>query len=242
MTGRFQDKVALITGASRGIGRIIAQSFAREGAHIIAVARTSGALEELDDEIRSVNGSATLVPLGLDDGEGIDRLGGAVFDRWKRLDILIGNAGVLGPITPLAHVDPKEWRQVLDINLTANWRLIRAFDPLLREAPAGRAVFVTSGAATMNRAYWGPYAISKAALEAMVRTYANEIAISQARANMLNPGPIRTRMRAKAMPGEDPTTLPTPDVLEEGFFTLASADFTRNGVTYDYPSKKVREA
>ncbi|HSM20441.1 MAG TPA: SDR family NAD(P)-dependent oxidoreductase [Hyphomicrobiales bacterium] len=239
MSGSFDDKVVLVTGASRGIGRAVARAFAREGAHVIAVARTVGGLEELDDEIREMGGSATLVPLSLDDGPGIDRLGGAVFERWKRLDVLIGNAGLLGSLTPLAHIDPKEWDQVLAINLTANWRLIRALDPLLRQADAGRAIFVTSGVARHPRAYWATYAISKAALEAMVRVYAAEIAKSTVRANLINPGPTRTAMRAKAMPGEDPETLPPPEALEGAFLKLASAEFTENGVLYDAPSKKI---
>lgn len=240
MNGRFHDRVALVTGASRGIGYAVARALAREGAHVIAVARTVGGLEELDDEIRATGGSATLVPLGLDDGEGIDRLGGAIFERWKRLDILIGNAGVLGPITPLGHVSPKQWDEVITINLTANWRLIRALDPLLRQSDAGRAVFVSSAASHLCRAYWGPYSVSKAALEALVRTYAAELAITTARANLLDPGPVRTAMRARAMPGEDPATLPRPDALEDAFFTLANADFTDNGVIYDFQAGAIR--
>lgn len=240
MSGRFEGRVALVTGASRGIGYAVARALGREGAHVIAVARTVGGLEELDDEIKGFGGSTTLVPLGLDDGAGMDRLGGAIFERWKKLDILIGNAGVLGPITPLGHVSPDQWDEVININLTANWRLIRALDPLLRQSDAGRAIFVSSAAAHKCRAYWGPYSVSKAALEAMVRTYAAELAITDARANLIDPGPIRTAMRARAMPGEDPETLPKPDALEEAFFTLAGADFTGNGVTYDFQAGGIR--
>jgi NAD(P)-dependent dehydrogenase (short-subunit alcohol dehydrogenase family) len=239
MSGRFADKIALVTGASRGIGRAVARAFAREGAHVVAVARTVGGLEELDDEIKAAGGSATLVPLDLEDGAGIDRLGGALFERWKRLDVLIGNAGVLGSLTPIAHIDPEEWERVMAINLTANWRLIRSCDPLLRQSEAGRAVFVTSGVARHPRAYWSAYAVSKAALETMVRIYAAEIATTRARANLLNPGPTRTAMRAKAMPGEDPQSLPPPETLEEAFFKLAGADFTENGVLYDVPSGRI---
>ena len=239
MSGRLADKIALVTGASRGIGRAVARALGRQGAHVIAVARTVGGLEELDDEISAAGGAATLVPLSLDDGAGIDRLGGAIFERWKRLDVLVGNAGVLGPVTPLAHVAPKEWDEVMAINLTANWRLIRSLDPLLRRSEAGRAIFVSSGVAHNLRAYWGPYAVSKAALEAMVRVYAAEIAKTQARANLLNPGPTRTAMRARAMPGEDPESLPPPEALEDAFLKLASADFTENGVLFDVPSGRI---
>lgn len=239
MTGRFDGKITLVTGASRGIGRAVARAFAREGAHVVAVARTVGGLEELDDEIRAAGGSATLVPLDLRDGPGIDRLGGAVFERWKRLDVLVGNAGVLGSLTPLAHIDPREWDEVIAVNLTANWRLIRSFDPLLRQSEAGRAVFVTSGVARHPRAYWSAYAVSKAALETLARIYAAEIAMTKARANLINPGPTRTAMRAKAMPGEDPDSLPPPESLEEAFLKLASADFADNGVLYDAPSDSI---
>ena len=231
--GRVSGKVALVTGASRGIGRSVARALAREGAHVIAVARTVGGLEELDDEIRDIGGSATLVPLDLTDYAGIDRLGGAIFERWKRLDILVANAGILGAISPLGHVDIKTWEDTMAVNVTANWRLIRALDPLLRQAPAGRAIFVTSGAARNLRAYWGPYSVSKAALEALVGTYAREVAKTNVRANLINPGPTRTAMRAKAMPGEDPRSLPHADSLAEAFLRLARAEFTENGQVFD---------
>lgn len=233
MSKPLSDKIALVTGASRGIGRSVARALAREGAHVIAVARTVGGLEELDDEISELGGSATLVPLDLTDYAGIDRLGGAVFERWQRLDILVGNAGVLGAITPLGHVEPKVWDNAMAVNVTANWRLIRAFDPLLRQSAAGRAIFVTSGAARNLRAYWGPYSVSKAALEALVGTYAREIAKTNVRANLINPGPTRSAMRAKAMPGEDPKSLPHADELAPAFLRLASADFTENGLVLD---------
>lgn len=239
MSRRLDGRIALVTGASRGIGRAVARAFAREGAHVIAVARTVGALEELDDEVQALGGAATLVPLDLADGAGIDRLGGAIYERWKRLDILVGNGGVLGPLSPLAHVAPKEWDEVIQVNLTANWRLIRSLDPLLRQSEAGRAVFVTSGVARGPRAYWGPYAVSKAALETLARIYAAEIGMTRARANLINPGPTRTAMRAKAMPGEDPDSLPSPETLEEAFLKLAGADFTDNGVLYDVPTGRI---
>ena len=200
-----------MTGASRGLGRSAAIALAKEGAHIIAMARTEGGLTELDDEIKAVGGSATLVPVDIKDFPAIDRLGAAIFERWKKLDILIGNAGVLGKLTPVSHVDQKVWDEVMAVNVTANYRLIRSMDPLLRQSDAGRAVFVTSGLAHKCWAYWGPYSISKAALEAMVKTYAAEIGTTHVRANCFSPGATRTDMRAKAMPGEDPMSLPHPD-------------------------------
>jgi NAD(P)-dependent dehydrogenase (short-subunit alcohol dehydrogenase family) len=226
---RLKDRIALITGASRGIGRAIALSFAREGAHVIAVARTRGALEELDDEITAVGGAATLLQLDLTDGEKVDAVGPTLYERWGKLDTLVGNAGILGPLTPLGHVSEEEWEQVLTINLTANWRLIRTLDPLLKKSDAGRAIFVTSSAAHNCSAYWGPYSVSKAALEALVKTYAGEVASTAVRANLVNPGPVATAMRAKAMPGEDPATLPRPEDITETFVELALPDCRQNG-------------
>ncbi|MEP0070165.1 SDR family NAD(P)-dependent oxidoreductase [Pyruvatibacter sp.] len=231
MTGQFENKTVLITGASRGIGYSVALAFAREGAHVIAVARTEGALEELDDAIKSEGGSATLVPLDLTDYEGVDRLGAAIFERWGKLDVLIGNAGDLGVISPIGHVQPKDWHKAIDINVNANWRLLRSMDPLLQAADAGRAVFVTSGAAQKCNPFWGPYAVSKAALEALVKTYAAESTNTNVRANLLSPGPMRTAMRAKAMPGEDPDTLPHPNDVAGLFVEMSRPDFTENGVT-----------
>ncbi|GAB5503335.1 SDR family NAD(P)-dependent oxidoreductase [Pyruvatibacter sp.] len=231
MTGQFENKTVLITGASRGIGYSVALAFAREGAHVIAVARTEGALEELDDAIKSEGGSATLVPLDLTDYEGVDRLGAAIFERWGKLDVLIGNAGDLGVISPIGHVQPKDWHKAIDINVNANWRLLRSMDPLLQAADAGRAVFVTSGAAQKCNPFWGPYAVSKAALEALVKTYAAESANTNVRANLLSPGPVRTAMRAKAMPGEYPDTLPHPNDVAGLFVEMSRPDFTENGVT-----------
>lgn len=236
MSGVLHDRIALVTGASRGLGRSVALAFAREGAHVIAVARTQGALTELDDDILELGGSATLVPLDMTDYDGIDRLGAAVHERWGKLDILIGNAAVLGTLTPVGHIEPKEWDDVLAVNVTANFRLIRAFDPLLRQSDAGRAVFVTSGVGHAPRAYWASYAISKAALEMMVRTYAAEIAATPVCVNLLNPGATRTDMRAAAMPGEDPMTLPTPDDVAALYVAMARADFIENGALLDYQS------
>jgi NAD(P)-dependent dehydrogenase (short-subunit alcohol dehydrogenase family) len=227
-------RIAVVTGASRGLGRAAALALAKEGAHVVAMARTQGGLEELDDEIKALGGSATLVPADVKDFAAIDRLGAAIFERWKKLDILVGNAGVLGKLTPLAHVDEKVWDEVMAVNLTANWRLIRSLDPLLRASDAGRAVFVSSAAAQKCLAYWGPYSISKAALEAMVKTYAAEIATTAARANCFNPGPTRTRMRAQAMPGEDPMTLPSPEQVAAQIVPMCLASFTGNGAVYKY--------
>jgi NAD(P)-dependent dehydrogenase (short-subunit alcohol dehydrogenase family) len=236
MSAELSGRVALVTGASRGIGRAVALHLARAGAHVIALARTTGALEELDDEIKALGGSATLVPLDLKDGEGLDRLQPALAQRWGRLDILIGNAGILGPLAPLGHVSPKEWDNVFAINLTANWRLIRALDPLLRASDAGRVVLVSSGAAQKCRAYWGPYSVSKAGLEALARTYANETATTPVRTIIVNPGPLRTRMRAEAMPGEDPLSLRTPEELAPEILRFASPSWSGGALHYDFPT------
>ncbi|MGQ4272766.1 SDR family NAD(P)-dependent oxidoreductase [Terrihabitans sp. B22-R8] len=222
-------RTALVTGASRGIGAAIAEHLAEAGAHIIAVARTVGGLEELDDSVRAKGGSATLVPLDVLDYEGVDRLAGAVLERFGKLDILIGNAGVLGPLSPLGHVDQKAWDNVMAVNVTANWRLIHAMDPLLRRSDAGRAVFVSSGAATNIRAYWGPYSVSKAALEALVRTYAEETRNTPIRVNLFNPGATRTKMRKQAMPGEDPMTLPTAQDVAAHILDLVDPGFQETG-------------
>ena len=226
---RLSHRVALVTGASRGIGRATALALAKEGAHVIAVARTVGGLEELDDEIKQAGSAATLVPLDLKDGAAFPRLAGAVAERWKKLDVLIGNAAVLQALTPLTNVNPKDWIEAFDINVNANLRLIQFFDPLLKASDAGRAVFVTSGAAKNPRAYWGTYAASKAALDALVLTYAAECAATPVRVNLFNPGPTRTQMRAKALPGEDPLTLPTPETVAAQLIELALPGETRNG-------------
>jgi NAD(P)-dependent dehydrogenase (short-subunit alcohol dehydrogenase family) len=226
----LSGKVALVTGASRGIGRAIALALAKQGAHIIATARTQGGLEELDDEIKAVGSTATLVPMDIKDYAGIDRLGAAIFERWKRLDILVGNAGVLGKVTPVAHVDPKVWDDAVAVNVTANYRLLRSMDPLLRLAPNGRAIFVTSGQAQKCLPYMGTYSITKAALEAMVKTYAAEMATTNIRANLFSPGATQTKMRATAMPGEDPSTLPTPDEVAAQVVPMCVDRFMENGV------------
>jgi NAD(P)-dependent dehydrogenase (short-subunit alcohol dehydrogenase family) len=225
----LSGKIALVTGASRGIGRSAAKALAAEGAHVVLVARTVGGLEETDDEIRKAGGTATLVPLDLRDFPAIDRLGATIYERWGRLDALLGNAGVLGTLTPLAHLDPKSFAECVDVNVTANWRLIRSFDPLLKQSGAGRALFITSGAARNFRGYWGCYAVTKAALEALVLTYAAECTGTSVCANLLNPGPLRTRMRQKAMPGEDPATLRPPEAVAPLILQLLSPACGKNG-------------
>jgi len=227
--GRLAGRIALVTGASRGIGAAVAKRYAAEGAHVILVARTVGGLEEVDDAIRRAGGTATLVPLDLADGNKIDELGARLYERFGKLDILVGNAGTLGVLTPVGHMDPPVWDKVLAVNLTANWRLLRSMDPLLRRAEAGRALFVTAGVTRGVFPFWGAYAASKAALEALVKTYAAEVASFGIRANLVDPGVVRTALRAQAFPGEDPQTLPTPEAVTEVFVTLAEPSCRRNG-------------
>jgi len=232
-------RIALVTGASRGIGYATAKALAKNGAHIIAVARTQGGLEELDDEIRKDGGGATLVPLSLTDFDGIARLGAALHERHGKLDILVANAAVVGPSSPLGHIEMKAWNEVLSINVSANFQLIRCMEPLLRKSDAGRAVFVTSAAAAMATAYLGPYAASKAALETLARAWANETASTPLRVNLFNPGPIRTRMRASVFPGEDPLTLDTPEQAAEFIVPMCLPAWSESGKLYDYPTRKL---
>lgn len=239
MTKPLAGRVALVTGASRGIGRAAALAFAQAGAHVVALARTSGALEELDDAIQAIGGSATLVPADLADAAAIERLGPALLQRWGKLDILLANAGILGPLSPLTHASPKEWAQVFDINVSANWRLLKSVEPALQASDAGRVILMSSGAAHKCLAYWGPYSVSKAALEAMARTYANETLKTNLRVMLVNPGPLRTRMRAQAMPGEDPETLKTPEELAPHLVAIASPDWSETGKIFDFPQGKV---
>jgi NAD(P)-dependent dehydrogenase (short-subunit alcohol dehydrogenase family) len=239
MTNSLSSRIALVTGASRGIGYATARALAKAGAHVIAVARTQGGLEELDDDIRKDGGSATLVPLNLTDYEGIARLGAALNDRHGKLDILIGNAGVAGPSSPLGHIELKPWTDVMAINVNANFQLIRCMEPLLRQSDAGRAVFITSGAASKANAYLGPYAASKAALDTLVRSWANETATTPIRVNLFSPGPIRTRMRASVFPGEDPMTLDTPEQAAEFIVPMCLPSWNETGKLYDYESRSL---
>jgi NAD(P)-dependent dehydrogenase (short-subunit alcohol dehydrogenase family) len=234
-TGRLHDRVALITGASRGIGAEVAKRFAAEGAHVILVARTVGGLEEVDDEIKALGGSATLVPCDLTEFERLDNMGPPLLERFGRLDIFVGNAAILGTMTPLVQYDAKAWHEVFDANVHANWRLMRVVEPLLRLSDAGRAILVTSLAARQPKAYWGAYAITKAALETMTQVWASELANTSVRVNLLSPGATRTQMRSAAFPGEDPLTLKTPDAVTEAFLELASPDCTRHGELIELP-------
>lgn len=235
------DRIALVTGASRGIGAALAFGLAQSGAHVVAVARTVGGLEELDDKIKAAGGSATLVPLDVKDSDGIARLALALNERYRRLDVLIGNAGILGPLSPLVHVEPKDWDNLIAVNVTANWQFIRCMDPLLRQSQSGRAVFLTSGVAHAGRAYWGPYAASKAALEVLVRTYAAECATTSVHANLFAPGPTRTRMYASAFPGVDPLTLPTADDVANALIPLCLPDCAETGKIYSFREGKFLE-
>ncbi len=229
MAGRLEGRIALVTGASRGIGAAVATRFAREGAQLILVARTVGGLEEVDDRIKAEGGNATLVPLDLTEFDSIDGMGRALYERFGRIDALVGNHAQLGVLTPLTHLDPDVWQSVIDANLSSHWRLIRSIDPLLRASGSGRAIFVTSGVARHVFPYWGAYAVSKAALEMLVKTYAAEGESTGIRANIVDPGATRTDMRAAAFPGEDPLTLPPPGAITDVFVDLAAEDCTRNG-------------
>jgi len=227
---RLKDRIALITGASRGIGRATACLFAREGAHVLLLARKQKSLEPVDDEIKKDGGTASLIPLDLEDGKKIDALGPSLYERFGRLDIFVGNAGLLGGLRPLTHIPSEIWERVLAVNLTANWRLIRTLDPLLRRSDAGRVVFVTSSrAASEGRAYWAPYSVSKAALETLAKTYANETADTAIRVNLIDPGATATAMRAEAYPGEDQDTLKSPEEVAERVLELVLPEITVTG-------------
>ena len=239
MTNALSSRIALVTGATRGIGHATAVALAREGVHVVAIGRTQGALEELDDAVKAAGSTATLVPLDMKDTDGIVRLAGALNERYKKLDILIGNAALVGSNSPLDHFTPKEWDEVMAVNVTANWHLIRTMDALLRRSDAGRALFLTSGAASNPRAYRGLYGTSKAALEALARTYADETKSTAVRVNLFNPGPTRTSMRAAVMPGEDPMTLPTPEEVAATIVPLCLPSFTETGKLYDFRFNKL---
>lgn len=225
----LQDRIALVTGASRGIGRAVALGLANAGAHVIITARSVAQLETLDDEIQAAGGRATILQLDLRKGDKIDQLGPTIYQRWQKIDILVGNAGILGPLSPLGHTTDDGFLTTIDVNLTANWRLIRTLDPLIKKSDAGRAIFVTTGASSGKYAYWGPYATSKAGLEALAKSWAAELANTSVKVNLINPGATRTQMRAKAFPGEDPETLPAPADLVPLFLELAAPNCDVSG-------------
>jgi len=229
MTIDLKDRIALVTGASRGIGYHTALELAKAGAHVIACARTVGGLEELDDAIKAVGGSATLVPFDLADMQAIDTLGASIFERWGKLDILVANAGILGVISPIGHVEAKVFEKVMTINVTATWRLIRSVEPLLAKSDQGRAVIMSSAAAHKCRPFWGPYSASKAAVEALARTWAGETQRLPLRVVSVDPGATRTAMRAQAMPGEDPSTLPHPSEVAARILPLCGPELTETG-------------
>jgi NAD(P)-dependent dehydrogenase (short-subunit alcohol dehydrogenase family) len=222
-------QVALVTGASRGLGAAIAIELARLGARVVITARSQAGLEETDDAIRAQGSEATLLPFDLADSEALDMLGPSIHQSFGRLDILVSNAGSLGVLTPVPHILPKDWAEVLAVNVTASWRLIRSCAPLLLAAPGGRAVFVTSAAARAPRAYWGAYGATKAAMEHLVLTWAEETRTTRLRANLFDPGPVATRMRAQAMPGENPASLPTPAEFAPAVAALCLPDEARHG-------------
>jgi NAD(P)-dependent dehydrogenase (short-subunit alcohol dehydrogenase family) len=238
MTKDFEGRIALVTGASRGIGYQIAKQLGERGAHVIALARTVGGLEDLDDEIRAAGGETTLVPLDLTDFDALDRLGAAIYERWKKLDVFVANAGMLGVLSPLGHISPKDFDKVSAVNITANWRLIRSLDPLLRQSDAGRALFLTSVQAATCTPFWGLQSISKSAVEAMARTWANESLQTKMKINLADPGPTRTGLRAKAMPGEVAENLPRPDAVAADLLELVKPDVLETGRLFDRVSKE----
>jgi NAD(P)-dependent dehydrogenase (short-subunit alcohol dehydrogenase family) len=226
----LRERLALVTGASRGIGAATAIALAKLGAHVVITGRTQGGLEEVDDAVRALGGSATLLPLDLHDGEQIDTIGPSLFERFGRLDILVHNAGVLGRLTPVPHITPGDWADVVAVNLTSTWRLIRTCAPVLQASDAGRAVFVTSNRAREPKAYWGAYGASKAAMEHLVLTWADEVRTMALRVNLFSPGATATKMRRQAMPGEDQSTLPTPEFIAPQIAALCLPGEARHGM------------
>jgi NAD(P)-dependent dehydrogenase (short-subunit alcohol dehydrogenase family) len=229
MSGLPDGAIALVTGASRGIGAATAVELARLGARVVITARTQGGLEEIDDAIRAIGGEATILPLDLHEGAQIDAIGPSLFQRFGRLDILVHNAGALGKLTPVSHILPDDWSDVVAVNLSAAWRLIRTCEPLLRQAPAGRAVFVTETRAREPRAYWGAMGATKAGMEHLVLTWAQELATTPVRVNLFDPGPVATRMRSNAFPGEDRTRLPRPETVAPVLAALCLPTQQSNG-------------
>ncbi len=240
MADDLKGKIALVTGASRGIGYQLALQLASAGAHVIAVARTQGGLEELDDQIKAAGSTATLVPLNLMDGPGIDRLGGAIYERWGKLDIFCANAAILGVISPIGHIEAKVFDRVMATNVTATWRMIRTLDPLLRMSDAGRAAIISSGSAHSCRAFWSAYAASKAAVEAFARSWAAETNELKLRVNVIDPGVARTAMRALAVPGEDPNILPTPAEVARGIMPVFANDLATTGQLWSVPEQRFK--
>lgn len=235
---RFEDRVALVTGASRGLGRAMALALAREGAHVVIAARSTASLEDLDDEIRAAGGTATILRLDLRAHDTLDQLGPLLYQRWGKLDILVAAGAILGALSPLPHVTSDAWDAVIDINLSANWRLIRTLDPLLKKAKDARVLIATAGEAKGELAYWGPYAVSKAGLEALARTYAAEVENTEVRVTLLDPGPMRTGLRAKAFPGEDKSRLADPDDVAAFALPLLLPEATENGRVIRYEPKQ----
>jgi len=234
MSKPLADRIALVTGASRGIGAELALLLAQAGAHVVAVARTAGGLEELDDKIKTAGGSATLVPVDMKDADGIARLALALNERYGKLDVMVGNAGILGPLSPLDHVERKDFETSMAVNVTANWWLIRTMDALLKRSDAGRAVFITSGLSWLGRAYTGPYAAAKAALNMLVQTYAAESANTSVKVNAFSPGPTRTRMYAGGWPGVDPATLTPPEDVAKAIVPLCLPACSESGKVWEY--------
>lgn len=228
-SAKDSQRVALVTGASRGIGRAVALALAKQNIHVLLLARTQGGLEDVYDEIVAADGEATGVPMDLTDYDAIDRLGGVIAERWGKLDVFVGNAGILGPISPVAHMTPSEFEKTLAINVTSNARLIRALEPLLLASDTGRAVFLTSGAAYSTKPFWGAYSTSKAALDALVKSWANEQKNTSLKINLYSPGPVRTAMRAQAMPGENPSTLPTAEDVAPQIISLCAPEYQQTG-------------
>lgn len=226
----LKDKVALVTGAGNGIGAATAKALAKKGAHVVMVDKNTPAMEEVDDAIQEMSGSATLIPLDLSDLKSVDTLGPNLYERFGRLDIFIGNAAILGPVTPLPHLNAGDWDSVIQVNLTANFRLIRTLDPLLKKSESGRVVFITSGVTTIeNPAYWGPYMVSKAGLEALTRVYAGECANTPIRVNSFSPGIVNTSMSAQAFPGREAEDLADPAEVALKILDLCSPECQENG-------------
>lgn len=237
----LEGKIALVTGASRGIGYNCALTLAKAGAHVIAIARTVGGLEELDDEIQEAGGSATLVPLDLTDFDAIDRLGASIHKRWGKLDILVSNAGTLGDLTPIEHLEPKAFDKVMNLNVTANYRLMRSMSELVRQSDKARIVFMTANAPDKCKPFWAAYSTSQSALRALVKTWSAEYEKSPMRINMLNTGAMRTALRAQAMPGEDPETIAHPSEISDSLLKLVSAELTENGQIFDREQNTFRK-